>query len=70
MEIKRPDFVDFILKDVHSRVLENYIKDLENRIGEAISFIEVLEYNQKYGMKIKENDYLEILSILQGDSNE
>jgi hypothetical protein len=28
----RPDFVDFILKDVNSKMLKDYIKDLENKI--------------------------------------
>lgn len=40
MKIKRPDFVDFILKDINSKVLKDYIKDLEKRISNAIDLIE------------------------------
>lgn len=37
--ITRPDFVNFILEDTHSRVLKDYITTLENKINSVIELI-------------------------------
>lgn len=39
----RPDFVNFILEDTHSRVLRDYITELENKVDELNDKIEELQ---------------------------
>lgn len=48
--------------DRQELILEN--EELKNRINEAIQFIEIIQYNETYG--VKEKDYLELLNILKG----
>lgn len=45
--------------------LKKYTKELENKIDRAIEYIEIIEYNESYG--VKEKDYNELLDILKGD---
>ena len=61
--IKTPDFVKFILEDTHSRVLRDYIKDLEERINKSIELVQRESF-------LDFDDVRELLNILGGDSSE
>ena len=37
--MKRPENVDFVLKDIKSNILDSYVNSLENRIDKAIETI-------------------------------
>ena len=39
---------------------------LQKRIKRAIDYIELIQYNESYG--VKEKDYLQLLDILKGDA--
>ena len=56
--IKTPDFVQFILDDTHSRVLRDYIKDLEERINKSLHLI---KHNDIYDYRVFEEILKEIL---------
>ena len=49
-------------------MLKDYTKTLERRIDKALNYIEIIQYNETYG--VKEKDYLELIDILKGDSYE
>lgn len=40
-------------------------EELRNRIDRAIEYIEIIQYNEEYG--VKEKDYLNLLDILKGE---
>lgn len=51
------------------RELKQEIERLNNIINEAIDYIELIQYNESYG--VKEKDYLKLLDILdKGNKNE
>lgn len=63
MEIKRPDFIDFILKDVNSVKLKKYITNLEetiNRIKDIIDNEKITGVESKIIIKY-------LLETLEGD---
>ena len=61
--LKRPDFVNFVLEDTHSRVLKKYIELLENKINYSIKFLE-----DKSFLDIE--DIRELLDLIGCDSIE
>ena len=69
--MNRPENVDFILKDIKSNILDNYVCYLEKRIDKAI------EYIKEHTDKLKTTrvpkidfDYKELLKLLGDKENE
>ena len=60
--MNRPENVDFILKDIKSNILDNYVYFLEKRIDKAIEWIKE-DYDGGY-FECGEEDIKKLLEIL------
>jgi len=59
------DLNNFNIFTDEEQELVNEIERLNNIIDEAIEYIEIIQYNESYG--VKEKDYLKLLDILKGE---
>ena len=70
MNVEKPELINFILKDVNSKVLKRYIKDLEEKVQDLSDIINGLEeYLNQHIEEWQYSDYDEVQTIVNRDKS-
>lgn len=70
MNVEKPELIKFILKDINSKILKKYIKDLEEKVQNLSDIIDGLEeYLNQHIEEWQYSDYDEIQTIVNRDKS-